>query len=354
MSDPSEQNSVTDPSADWTEKQLPPVTPPTTGLLMQLFFVPMIIVSIIVAVWLLFGWLAQSGRNPEQLAANLKQLNKGSWQDAHYLSNLLRDPREKELRKNEELAASLAETLNGLLTVDLQLDDDRQKLALWLCRALGEFEIDAGLPTLLTALENPDFEVRCAAAEGISILAGGLGAGIRDSHPDLVSQLTGPAMERAESAEREQEIAYGELRSSVAFALGIIGGTEACNTLAVMLSDPYPGARYNAATGLARNGDVRAVPRLCEMLSLDNEEAIRYEALSGTLRAWKQHLVIVNGLRGVHTLYTENADAPIDERVREAVDVLEASDQLTARDNAKYVLGQVARLIQDRASLPDN
>ena len=59
---------------------------------MQLFFVPMIIVSIIVAVWLMFGWLAQSGRNPEQLAANLKQLNKGSWQDAHSLSNMLRDP----------------------------------------------------------------------------------------------------------------------------------------------------------------------------------------------------------------------------------------------------------------------
>jgi hypothetical protein len=76
-----DSNNLNSSSADanWTEKQLPPVKPPTTGLLMQLFFVPMIIVSIIVAVWLMFGWLAQSGTNPEKLASNLKQLNKGSW-----------------------------------------------------------------------------------------------------------------------------------------------------------------------------------------------------------------------------------------------------------------------------------
>ena len=34
--------------AEWTERQLPPVKPPTAGLLVQLFFVPMIIVGIIV------------------------------------------------------------------------------------------------------------------------------------------------------------------------------------------------------------------------------------------------------------------------------------------------------------------
>lgn len=348
MPDPNQDTSVDDGNADWTERQLPPVKPPTTGLLMQLFFVPMIIVSIIVAVWLMFGWLAQSGSNPEQLVSNLKQLNKGSWQDAHTLSNMLRDPREKDLRQNRELAASLAETLSGLLKANLEVDKERQKLALWLCRALGEFDVDTGLTTLLQALGNDDFEIRCAAAEGISTLADGLGSRITESQPDLVSKLSTFAMERSNVPDREKEIAYGELRSTVAYALGIIGGDESCNVLTTMLSDPYPEARYNAATGLARNGDVRSVPRLQEMLSLNNEEAIRYEGDNGTIRAWKQNLVIVNGLRGIRELYTVNASTQVDENLRAAIDALVTSGTLGVQDSGRYVLDEVVRLIDDR------
>ena len=338
-------------NADWTEKQLPPVKPPTAGLLMQLFFVPMIIVSIIVSVWLMFGWLAQSGTTPEQLAANLRQLNKGSWQDAHSLSILLRDRRETTLRQNRELAGSLAETLAGLLTRNLAVEEELRKLALWLCRALGEFEVDTGLNTLLSALDHDDFEIRCAAAEGLSTLADRLGSSLRDAHPDLVAKLAPFAMERGDVPGREQEIAYGEVRSTVAYALGIIGGEDACNLLTTMLSDPYPEARYNAATGLARSGDPRSVPRLREMLTLDNQEAIRYEEdneNTRTLKAWKQNLVIVNGLLGVRELYTVNKSAPVDADLRAAVNALQDSGTLGVRDSGRYVLDEVLRLIGDR------
>ena len=75
----------------------------------------MIIVTVIVMVWIMFGWLAQSSTNPKQLSENLRKLNKGSWQDAHSLSNLLRDPREGQLRQDSELAGSLSDTLKTLL-----------------------------------------------------------------------------------------------------------------------------------------------------------------------------------------------------------------------------------------------
>lgn len=338
-------NTPNDPN--WTENQLPPVKPPTTGLLMQLFFVPMIIVSIIVAVWLMFGWLAQSGTNPEQLASNLKQLNKGSWQDAHGLSNMLYDPREEELRHDEGLANSLAETLNTLLDDKaLATSPERVKLATWLCRALGAFEIDSGLATLIKATQSSEFEIRREAIKGISTLASNLGDELEGSRASLVDVLQEPAMERGESTTKEELLKFGEIRSTVAYALGVIGGDEANETLNLMLGDAYPEARYNAATGLARNGDLRAVPRLCEMLSLDNEEATLYEEESGTLRSWKQNLIIVNGLRAVKGLYEANAETPIDPSVVSAIGALKGAEKLKNAD--ALVLDDVERYVASR------
>lgn len=332
----------------WTDKQLPPVKPPTTGLLMQLFFVPMVIVSIIVGVWLMFGWLAQSGTNPEQLASNLKQLNKGSWQDAHSLSNMLYDPRQEELRHNQELAKSLAETLNTLLDDKfLDTSEESVKLARWLCSAIGAFEVPDGLDTLVKATECDNFEIRREAIKGISTLASNLEADIKESRSDLVEKLTSPAMERGESSEPEELIKFGEIRSTTAYALGVIGGEEATSTLNLMLSDAYPESRYNAATGLARNGDLRAVPRLCEMLSLENDEALLYEAEEATeLRKWKRNLVIVNGLRAVKELYTKNEEAEIDESITQAVDDLRGAAILLRAD--ALVLDDVTRFLKER------
>lgn len=338
-----------DPSnQDWTEKQLPPVKPPTTGLLMQLFFVPMIIVSIIVGVWLMFGWLAQSSTNPEQLASNLKQLNKGSWQDAHSLSNMLFDPREEELRHSEELADSLAEALATLLAdKSLETSEEQVKLASWLCRALGAFEIDNGLDTLVAASKIDNFEIRREAIKGISTLAANLETDIKMSREDLVDVLKEPAMERAEGSDKAELLQYGEIRSTVAYALGVIGGDEAQERLTLMLGDAYPEARYNAATGLARNGDVRSVPRLCEMLSLENSEATLYEEEGATdLRRWKQNLIIVTGLNAVKMLYTQNKEAAVEPSITEAVDKLSEARVLHSAD--ALVLDEVSRFLAER------
>ena len=202
----------------------------------------------------------------------------------------------------------------------------------------------------MQAIEDDDFEVRCAAGEGISTLASGLGHDIKEASPNIVSRLEPAAMARSESSDRDQEIAYGELRSTVGYALGIIGGEQACRVLAMMLSDAYPEARYNAATGLARNGDVRAVPRLCEMLTIDNQEAVKYEDSSESLRIWKQKLVIINGLRGVRELYTVNTSADVDASLQASVQALAQSDLLGANDAAKYLLDEVSQLLNERAA----
>ena len=52
---------------------LPPVQPPTSGFLLQLFFIPMVIVLIIVVVWMLFSWLAHKGATPRELVKELSR-----------------------------------------------------------------------------------------------------------------------------------------------------------------------------------------------------------------------------------------------------------------------------------------
>lgn len=333
-------------STNWTQEQLPPVKPPTTGFLMQLFFVPMLIVAVIVGVWVMFGWLAQSGTNPKQLAENLRKLNKGSWQDAYSLSDLLRNPREQELRQDAELAASLAETLQGLLEdPELSVSPERHKLATWLCRALGEFEVDAGISALKQAVACDDFTIRKSAVEGITKLSANLPGQLNSA--ELVPLLREGAMERAPSADRQDELMYGETRSAIAYCLGVLGGEEAMVTLALMLGDPYAGARYNAATGLARHGDLRAVDGLIEMLQPENEDATKYEAENATsLREWKRKKVIVNGGRGVKALYTANETAELAPSILSAVQAVQ--DAKILRGNDALELDELSRWLDSR------
>ena len=218
---------------------------------------------------------------------------------------------------------------------------------LWLCRALGEFEIDNGLDTLVVASKYENFEIRRAAIKGISTLAANLETDIKTSREDLVATLKEPAMERAKGSDKAELLQFGEIRSTAAYALGVIGGDEAQETLTLMLGDAYPEARYNAATGLARNGDVRAVPRLREMLTIDNPAAVEFEEEEATeLRRWKQNLIIVTGLTAVKELYTQNTEATIDPSTTEAVEKLREAQVLQSAD--ALVLEEVSRFLAER------
>ena len=43
-------------------ESLPPVEAPTTTFLLQLFLIPLLIVSIVVLLWLMFSWMAHMGQ----------------------------------------------------------------------------------------------------------------------------------------------------------------------------------------------------------------------------------------------------------------------------------------------------
>jgi HEAT repeat protein len=299
---------------------LPPVTPPTAGFLLQLFLIPLIIVAIIVMVWLMFSWLAHMGGDPRDLVRKLQKGDEASWQAAGTLANMLRDPQQKHLKYDQDLAKALGDVLKKQLP-EAQTDENQIKLCMFLCRALGEFSTPEAAPALIEAAKSESVAstVRREAISALALLASNLGPKeFRKNEKALAAIQTAAALRGGDGDDRKSR---AELRSSAAFALGVIGGDESLGRLARMLDDADANVRYNAATGLARHGDDRAIPVLVEMLDPANDDAVGDEE-SDSGRVWKQGLVNINGVRGAEMLAEKNEAAnmkPLEEALEKLV-----------------------------------
>jgi len=312
------------------EPSLPPVEAPTGAFILQLFLIPLAIVSIVVLLWLSFSWLAQAGRDdPKKLVDELRRSTGGtndvSWQSAYTLAEILRspDPRYDELRRDEKVAAELIELVEADVKHPLKGGNDkgdRQRIErrMFLCRALGSFTIPDAAP-LLARLANEErdpmeVEVRLAALEGLATLA-------RNVDPEELrkdDEVVQAVLEASRTVETsvapqpaDKESAYrprAEVRAVAAFTLGVVGGDDAQKRLTIMLSDGYAAARYNAATGLCRQGDEAAVRVLQEMLKPDNPNADKDERYPAD-KDRKRVAVLVAGIQGSMTLAEENPQA---------------------------------------------
>lgn len=325
---------------------LPQVVAPTAGFLLQLFLIPMTIVSIIVMVWLMFSWLAQMGNDPEELVHDLSRLNDASWQKALTLANLLRNPEYDELKRNHQVASELAGVLETQIDAG-EMSDERIKLRTFLCRAIGEFQVDDGLPALILAAttrrEPAETDVQRSAVQAIAVLAQNVGPESLRDNERLMTALASAATDR--DARPDQSAASAELRATAAFTLGVIGGDAALETLEVMLDDPYANARYNAATGLARHGHLAAKTTILEMLDPDNESAVDDET-SDSGRQWKRVLVLINGIRAAEQLFA-NADPAELPEITAALENLADSQQ-----HPKVVVAAKETLEAMKASQP--
>ncbi|MFO0911922.1 MAG: HEAT repeat domain-containing protein [Pirellulales bacterium] len=375
--DPSTAKSAGAPSSPRTpgsppnltaEQNLPPVKPPSAAFLVQLFFIPLVIVSIIVSIWLLFSWVAHMSTRPEDLVQDLENLDKKSWQEATTLAQLLRDPSQEALRKNSQMASRLGSILERDLQQNLGSGD--QALAhtdfrIYLARAIGSFDVTDGVPALRAAVEHEtgreDVDVRRGALQAISLMAGRLGGeAMLQADPKLLGAVVEAA--RSTSDDPAEQTPRGQLRAIAAFALGILGSADASEQLALMVGDAFPDARYNAATGLARAGDPRALPVLLEMLNPENKAFEAYErepedaaslkfmtddqreANFQTRLVWKRNLVLRNGMQAVQLLLKANPAVAENPDLAAAVERL-AKENLPAdlKTELKRVQGAMKR-----------
>ena len=290
---------------------LPPVQPPSVSFLMQLFVVPMAIVVVIVLVCLMFNWLAHLGTTPQDLVDDLSKLNPGSWQKALTVANMLTDTHHAELRRDAALAQRLADVLNNELDAGNR-EPQRIKLRVYLCRALGVFEVDEGLPELIKAVDvqrDPvEVEVQLAALEAIAQRVDVTSSrrnelSMNESLMALLDQVDSQFSDRPDQAERD-----AKLRERATFVYGVLGGDVALEQLATLLSDPHPTVRYNAAAGLSRYGDARAIPRLLEMFELTGTPVSE-----NGLDDFTRKLIMRNAFRATLQLAEKNENADVSE-----------------------------------------
>ena len=303
---------------------LPEIRPPNAGFILQLFLIPMMIVSVIICVWLLFNFISR-GETPTELVRGLQKMNNASWQKAYTLSSLLRAPA-SELKNDEELARELIAVLETKLTEETA-DANQVKLRIFVCKCLGEFEIDLGLSALLNAVQQTDngndLVIALTAVESVAVLMSNLDESVRAENYDrIVETLLAASNEQAENLDHALRVQ--QLRSAAGFALGVAGGDKAIQRLVSMLDDAHPNTRFNAAIGLARYGKLESTAVLLEMLDSENT-AITNGEPEGS-HAFKRSVVITNAIRAVVSLSEFHQAA-------ELADLIAAIRSLDANEN---------------------
>ncbi|MEM9352968.1 MAG: HEAT repeat domain-containing protein [Planctomycetota bacterium] len=287
------------------DDMLPPVEAPDGRFLLQLFVVPAVIVFCVVMLWLLVTTLATRGQaDPAEIVGALRGSNQARWQKAEQLASMLRAPqRYPDLKTNAALASQLAVLLEEEIEAAGE-NDNAIELRYYLCRVLGEFRVDDGLPVLLRAArEDVEVDVRREAVNAIAVLA------------QSFAEMDPPQVLTADSfVETFQELANDQddlIRSQTAYALGVLtqheeADSELKNELTVLLSDLHPDTRYNAALAFARSGDVRASGALSEMLDPEGLAlTLKSEELESA-RSLKRDMVLQNAILGAKSLFDQN------------------------------------------------
>ena len=322
---------------------LPPVEPPNFGFIVQLFVVPAVIVGIIVVVWLGFNWLAQMGGDSSSYVRALEHDNPARWQAAVNLANALQKPNSR-LRKDEKLAQDLSGVLTSALTTEpkpsLGRDVDSEiTLRVYLCRALGKFEVPTGLDALLAAATTERNEserpVRRAALEAIAQLIDQTPSGVAPAREKLLATLD------TCSADGDAGI-----RGRAAYALGVLSGESGSTERAValldrLLADPSADVRYNAATGLARHGHVEAIPVLAEMLDPARVQGLDTEPTPAA-QSRKQTIIAANALKAADKMAAAGKVAEL-EPLRPAIEALaKSASGASVRDFARKLAEKFA------------
>ena len=277
---------------------LPPVEPPSAGFLVQLFVVPLTIVSCGLFVVWGFYWLAQMGNDPESYVRALRRNNEGRWQVALNFANDLRGPGGAALKKDAKLAGDLAgilddEIASGRTSGSSNAAEQAKTLCAYLCRALGEFAVpEAAVPLVKRARDTNDPQTAQVAVEALAVLSANLAAAGK-TFEDPAAVAT--AVLAASTSDLES------LRSSAAYTLGVLGGGPAIERLRQLIDDAGDDVRYNAAIGLARQGDEAAWKTLVEMLALPDAVPAAGDQ-KGQAERYRRAMIVVNALKGVGLL----------------------------------------------------
>lgn len=315
-------------------EELPPVEPPSAGYIIQLFLIPALIVAAVIGVWALFGKLADSETNWEQLVVELGSSNEHRrWRAALGLAQVLRNQQlapetnGELLAEQPRVAAALTDLLKESLSSPSTLDED-VKHQEFLARTMGALKADdVVLPVLAQAMSaDRNIEVRKSSLMSVAMIAGrhfeeqAAGSETAESSGEssevrtLAEPLPSPTIENADVLTELKKAAQDEepaVRHLAAYVLGLVSGPDAIKQLKVLLLDADSMAQANAAVGLSRNGSTDGVPVLISLIESGFQEMDRdaFQKLSPEeqqaelrKRQFEQPVILSNCLRAVDSL----------------------------------------------------
>jgi HEAT repeat protein/PBS lyase HEAT-like repeat-containing protein len=249
---------------------------------------PLGLAGLAVAVYVVFGLIANEGMTPSDYLNEIRLRRTDAWEPAFRLSQLL---------ARKHAAGSDSRFVPELIQVFESAQDEDPRVRRYLALSLGEVHDRRAVDALDRALQDPDAQTVLYAAWALGTIGDARAA------PDLI-----PLLEHQDPG----------LRKIAAYALGALDSPEALGPLRGLLNDPVEDVAWNAALSLARRGDRTGLPLLLRMLDRSylerqqrpdesgrpraltedqKEEAIRNALSSLVLLRDTDHLDVLRGLR---------------------------------------------------------
>lgn len=284
---------------------LPPVEPPSAGMIIQLFLVPAVIVMVIVGVYAMFGRLASQELDWRQLVTDVKSENPHvRWRGALGLAQMLdadaqRGEKSQRLAANTEIASALADLYGEYVGLQ-DLSEEELKNLEFLSKALGRMQTQEEIvPVLREGLSaDRDRSVRKHSLIGLAMLAGNVqAAGNEMNQPELIDEL----IEISQESDRL-------FRHQGAYALGLFPSEKSEARLEALLKDPDLMTRVNAAIALTRNDSLAGIEVFFGLLKqgqtwkLNPTEVTTEDQES---EYFERMLMLVNGLKGLNEMKSQ-------------------------------------------------
>lgn len=278
---------------------LPPVEPPSAGMIIQLFLVPAIIVAVIVGVYAAFGQLASQELDWRQLVTDVRSQNPHvRWRGALGLAQMLdadaqRGEESQNLAANSEIATALSELYEEFIPLQ-ELNEEELKNLEFLSKALGRMRTqEIVVPIFRKGIApDKDRDVRKHSLIGLSMHAGNVqAAGNELFQPEVINELIDISKE-------------GDplLRHQAAYALGLFPSKKSKDRLIALLDNPDLMTQTNAAIGLSRNGSDEGIPVFFEMLETAQEwdlDPTQVQTEEQESEYFERMLILVNSLKAL-------------------------------------------------------
>lgn len=282
--------------------ELPPVQPPSAGMIVQLFLVPAVIVAAIIGVYSLFGRVASQELDWRQLTTDVRSENPHvRWRGALGLAQMLdadaqRGEKSQDLASRPEIAEALADLYRQLIGQS-NLNEEGLKQVEFLSKALGRLKVPQTIAPVLESGMEPtrNHDVRKHSLIGLAMMIGTLGPqNTLQDDPKLISRLI--------EISRESDPLF---RHQAAFNLGLLPSPAAIEQLQVLLGDPDQMVQVNAAIGLARNDRTEGLVIFHELF----RESLRWKLNPGEVKTQEEEsayfermLMLLNSVKAISRL----------------------------------------------------